>query len=96
MDTVKVKCISCFIGIWDGKMLDVDDLENDYPERENDGTRHIGRLIDWLDQKKKPHTRFKYCPQCGEKISFMKIRYRLNKMDFFEYMTVEAEKNVRP
>ena len=32
--------------------------------------------------KKKPHTRFKYCPQCGEKISFRKIRYRLNKMDF--------------
>ena len=90
------KCISCFVGIWDGRMLDTDYLENEYPEWENDGIRHIGALTDWLDQKKKPHTRFKYCPQCGEKISFRKIRYRLNKMDFLEYMTVEAEKNVHP
>ena len=94
MDKAKVKCISCFVGIWDGKMLDTDYLENKYPEWENDGIRHIGVLTDWLDQKKKPHTRFKYCPQCGEKLNFRKIRYRLNKTDFLEYMSVEAEKNV--
>ena len=46
------KCISCCVGIWDGRLLDTDYLENEYPEWENDGTRHIGRLIDWLDQKK--------------------------------------------
>ena len=96
MDKAKVKCISCFVGIWDGKMLNTDYLENEYPKWQNDGILHIGVLTDWLDQKKKPHTRFKYCPQCGEKISFRKIRYRLNKMDFLEYMTVEAEKNVHP
>ena len=88
------KCISCCVGIWDGRLLDTYYLENEYPEYEKDGIRYIGLLTDWLDQKKKPHTRFKYCPQCGEKLNFRKIRYRLNKMDFLEYMTVEAEKNV--
>ena len=38
------KCISCYVGIWDGKMLDTYDLENDYPEWENDGIRLYGRL----------------------------------------------------
>ena len=35
------RCISCCVGVWDGKVLDVDDLENDYPEWKNDGTRHM-------------------------------------------------------
>ena len=91
MDTAKVKCISCFIGIWDGKMLDTDDLENIYPEYKNGDIRTIGCFRDWLDQKKKPHTRFKYCPECGQKINIRKIRYRLDKMDFIDNMIVEEK-----
>lgn len=77
----KVKCLDCQIGVWNNEILSEYVLEQFPTYYRDDGTKVIGLCTDWLDKKIKPHIRFKYCPECGSKIDFRKIRRRLEGID---------------
>ena len=77
----KVKCLDCQIGVWNNGIMDEYQLEEFPIYYKNDGTKVIGLCTDWLDKKIMPHIRFKYCPECGSKINFRKIRRRLEGID---------------
>ena len=77
----KEKCLYCKIGVWDNEILSEYDLEQFPTYYKDDWKMVIGLCTDWLDKKIMPHKRFKYCPECGYKIDFRKIRRRLEGID---------------
>lgn len=77
----KGKCSYCKIGVWDNGIMSEYQLDEFPIYYKDDGTKVIGLCTDWLDKKIKPHIRFKYCPECGSKIDFRKIRRRLESID---------------
>jgi len=81
--TINGKCDHA-LGLWDNygilSLSYISSHDTQYKDADHP-SGIIGGYAEWLDKGIFPHTRFRFCPRCGEKLDFAKVRRYVEKAE---------------